>query len=304
MFSKALAHYPQFRYSEGIKKLWNPILKKQFINRPEERVRLALIDYFTLSAGFSPHRIAFESPVKLNNAKNTSRTDIICYDKDFKPLLLAECKAPEIKLDEKAAIQVARYNQQVEAPYLLVSNGLLDFWFQSRQDEVSNLNEVPPMFAEQNKRDRDFSYWQQRAFAGEKLTPEARLFAAEACNRMFGDARQPVKFLLFDDFSPEYALGHYYRIYSFREKVKIALSLSANPFGGTRLNGVLNQSGANTAFVTASLNLVAESVKANAEVHSARGTKTIDFSKQARFSFDTDTTELAKNVQQLLLNYV
>ncbi len=304
MFSKALSHYPQFRFSDGIKKLWNPILKKQFINRPEERVRLALIDYFTLSADFSAHRIAFESPVKLSSAKNTSRTDIICYDKDFTPLLLAECKASEVKLTEKAAVQIARYNQQVEAPYLLVSNGLLDFWFQAQQEKVTPLKTPPAIFEEQSNIERDFNYWQQRTFSGEKLPPEARTFVTEACNNMFSHAHEPVKFLSFDDFSPEFALGHYYRIYAFQEKVKVALSFSANPYGGTRLNGVLNQSGANTAFVTASLDLIVEGEKANAEVHSSRGPSTIDFPKKTGFTFDIEVTELARNVQQLLLNYV
>ncbi|WP_185957202.1 type I restriction enzyme HsdR N-terminal domain-containing protein [Gracilimonas mengyeensis] len=304
MLSKALAQYPQFRFEQGKKKLWNPILKKAFVNRPEERVRLALVDYLTRKSEVSAHRIAFESPVKLESTANTSRTDLICYNKNFEPLLLAECKAPDIKLDEKAAVQIARYNQEVGAPYLLVSNGTFDFWFQNQDKKATPMPEVPTSFQEQKQPHCDFNYWQQRVFLGEKLQPEIRKFAVKNCIQMFGDAHQPVKYLAFDGFSPELALEHYYRIFAFEKQAKIALTFSANPYGATHINGVLNQGGANTAFVSASLDLLTKAEHPNAEVHSSKGVQTIDLKKEADFSTNMQAAELAQSIQKLLLNYV
>lgn len=303
MLSKALSHFPQFRFRDGEKRLWNPILKKTFVNLPEERVRLKLVDYLTLEAGFSNSRISFESPVKLAGDKSSSRTDIICYDKDFNPLLLVECKAPDIKLDEKAAIQVARYNQKVGAPFVLVSNGVLDFWFEIEGDKINLQEDIPDPFKPNNEIAKPLSYWEDRAFIGEKLNPEVRAFATDSCALLFGDPHQPVKFLGFDGFPFVFALGHYYRIFGLKKGLKVGLSLAANPYGGTRLNVVLNQAGANIAFLTTSLDLIAENEKKNTEVHSAKGTFEIDLSEETGFGFNKNIEDMIPEFHRLLLQH-
>lgn len=303
MLSKALSNFPQFRFREGEKRLWNPILKKTFVNLPEERVRLKLIDFLTMEAGISRSRISFESPVKLVGDKSKSRTDIICYDKDFRPLLLAECKAPEIKLDEKAAIQVARYNQKIGAPFVLVSNGTLDFWFEIEGEQITPQQEIPETFTPKNEIQRPLIYWEKRAFIGEKLKPAARVFSITSCNTLFSDPHQPVKFLGFDAYPSVFALGHYYRIFALEKKDKIAVSFSANPYGGTRLNVVLNVAGANTAFLTSSLDLIAEQEKKNTEIHSSKGKVEVDLRNVTGFDLDKNIKELVPEFHRLLLEY-
>ncbi|MDR9415794.1 MAG: type I restriction enzyme HsdR N-terminal domain-containing protein [Gracilimonas sp.] len=303
MLSKALSNYPQFRFREGKKLLWNPVLKKIFANRPEERVRLALVDYLIMQAGIPTSRLSFESPVKLAGDKSSSRTDIISYDQEFNPSLLVECKAPEIKLTEKAAIQIARYNQKVEAPFLLISNGLLDFWFKLKDEQINALQIIPERFQSQKTLDYSTGYWQDRGFIGRKLHPEIRSYVNNQCTLLFGEPLQPVKFLNFDGFSPEFALSHYYRIFGQPENTKIGLSISSNPYGGTRLNGVLNQDGANTAFLSASLNLMFDGIHSNAEIHSAKGVKKLDLTKDNVFNFEQDLIELIPDICQLLLTY-
>ncbi len=300
LLSKALSHFPQFRFREGQKRLWNPILKKTFANLPEERVRLALIDYLTLEAGQSSSRISFESPVKLVGDKSSSRTDIICYGSDFEPLLLVECKAPEIKLDEKAAVQIARYNQKVGAPYLLVSNGVLDFWFKVEGEEVLYQDEIPDLFQPQKEAVKKFSYWEDRGFLGEELSPEAKAYALESVVDLFEAPYQPIKYLSFDDYSPEFSLGHYYRIFGLEKNVKLGLSISANPFGGTRLNAILNQKGSNVAFSSSSLDLIAGKESPNTEIHSAKGVTKVDIKAELGFSFENALTDLIPDLHDLL----
>lgn len=303
MLSKALSHYPQFRFREGQKRLWNPIVKKAYANLPEERVRLALVDYLTIEADIPASRISFESPVNLPGDKSKSRTDIICYTKDFKPLLLGECKAPDIKLNEKAAIQIARYNQQVEAPYLLVSNGILDFWFEVEKDKVVPSRKTPSLFESNNEIPRSLTYWEQRGFVGEKLSPAVRAFAKNSCNELFTVPIQPVKFLSFDGLNPEFALGHYYRVFGISEKEKVALSIASNPYGGTRLNGVLNQNGANTAFFSASLDLIADSVAVNTKIHSGIGVSEIDLREEIGFSISKDIMAMVPKFHAMLIKH-
>lgn len=303
MLSKALSHFPQFRFRDGEKRLWNPILKKTFVNLPEERVRLKLIDFLTMEAGISNSRISFESPVNLAGDKSKSRTDIICYDKEFAPLLLTECKAPDIKLNDKAAIQVARYNQKVGAPFILVSNGLLDFWFEIKGEQIIQQEEIPQPFSPKAEIQRPPIYWEERTFIGEKLKPEARVFVATSCTELFGDPYQPVKFLNFDGFPKEFALGHYYRIFGIGEGVKIGISIAANAYGGTRLNVVLNEGGANTAFFTTSMDLIAEEVTNNTEIHSSKGISGADLTNETGFGLDINIEDLVVEFYRLLLHY-
>lgn len=303
MLSKALSHFPQFQFRDGEKRLRNPILKKTFVNLPEERVRLKLIDFLTMEAGISNTRISFESPVDLPGDKSKSRTDIICYDKDFKPLLLVECKAPDIKLDEKAAIQVARYNQEVGAPFVLVSNGILDFWFQIDGDQIILQEEIPKPFISNDEVQKPLMYWKERAFIGQKLESEARAFAITSCIALFSDPYQPVKFLNFEGFPEEFALSHYYRIFGIGERVKIGVSIAANSHGGTRLNVVLNEGGANTAFSTTSLDQVAEHKKSNTEIHSSIGRTEVELVNETGIGFDKNIEDLILEFHRLLTQY-
>ena len=303
MLSKALSQYPQFRFRQTQKRLWNPIVKKDFANLPEERVRLSLVDYFTKEGSVMSSRISFESPVKLVGDKSSSRTDIICYDKEFAPLLLVECKAPAIKLDEKAAVQIARYNQKVGAPYLLVSNGMIDFWFHVNEGDVQPIGEIPKAFSSGNKRETNLDYWVERSFVGTDLHPGARDFVKTICEKLFLNPAQPVKYLAFDDFGPELALGHYYRIFGLKIDQRVAISISANPYGGTRLNAVLNQDGANIAFCSASLNMIAEEENANTEIHSQKGQIQIDLREEIGFSFSKEIEQMASRFGDLLLKH-
>ncbi|MEQ8525082.1 type I restriction enzyme HsdR N-terminal domain-containing protein [Gracilimonas sp.] len=300
MLSKALSHFPQFKFRDAEKRLWNPILKTTFAIRPEERVRLALVDYLILEAGMSTSRISFESPVKLPGDKSSSRTDVICYDSNFKPLLLVECKAPDIKLNEKTAIQIARYNQKVGAPFLLVSNGTLDFWFEVEGEKVELLDEPPELFQATKEVTPDLNYWTERGFIGEKINPKAKSFAVESCIQLYKTPNQPIKYLSFDDSPSEFALAHYYRIFGVNETQRVALSFSVNPAGDTRLNVVLNDKGANIAFCTISLKSMAENETEPAEVHSAKGVYKLDLSEEIEFGFDKNISGLAKRFPDLL----
>ncbi|WP_390298681.1 type I restriction enzyme HsdR N-terminal domain-containing protein [Gracilimonas halophila] len=266
-------------------------------------MRLKLIDFLTMEAGISNSRISFESPVDLPGDKSKSRTDIICYDKDFKPLLLAECKAPDIKLDEKAAIQVARYNQKIGAPFVLVSNGVLDFWFKIEGPQIIPQEEIPKPFTPDNQVQKTLMYWQERAFIGEKLENEALAFATTSCRKLFGDPHQPIKFLNFEGFPKEFALSHYYRIFGIGEGVKIGVSIAANSNGGTRLNVVLNEGGANTAFLTTSLERLAEQKNKSTEIHSSSGRSEVELANETGFGLDINIEDLVEEFYRLLLQY-
>lgn len=288
MKSLAQNHYPRYIFRDGIKLLWNPILKKAFVDRPEERVRLQLIEYLILEAGFSSSRISFESPVNLPRDKSASRTDVVCFDKDFKPFLLIECKAPEIELTEKACVQIARYNQKVGAPLLLISNGLEDFWFSSKKDESQNVPKIPSDFSSKKELTTDFDYWCKHGFAGSKSNPKTRKWILESCEFLFNTEKDSFpRYFKFEGAPPEFYMANYYKVFETENLKKLAVSLTSTPFGATKLNCVLNKNGINTALLSCSLDLVAAGDVNNTFLRSESGISQINLSDEIGFNIDT-----------------
>jgi len=299
--SVALDHFPQYVFRDGTKLLWNQILKKSFVDRPEERVRLQIMDYLILEAGFSASRISFESPVNLPRDKSASRTDIICFDKDFKPFLLVECKAPEIALNEKASVQIARYNQKVEAPFLLITNGLEDLWFDTQSDSVSSLPHIPEEFKSRSTLKRDFEYWNKRGFTGNKTHPDSRKWILESCEFLYGAERNSLpKYFKFEGAPKELLLPNYYTIFDLDKSLKLAVSFTSTPFGSTRLNCVLNKNGENTALLSASLDLLASGDSKNTTIQSGAGTFNVDLHKEIAFDFEQPVINLIDPLSELL----
>jgi hypothetical protein len=104
-------------------RLFNPVLRKTYVARPEERVRLSFIDMLLTENLFPSTRIGFEVPVDAMHADSATRADIVLYDDDFKPWMLVECKAPGVPVTEATAIQAAQYNRRLAAPWVVLTNG-------------------------------------------------------------------------------------------------------------------------------------------------------------------------------------
>ena len=301
MKSVARNHFPQFVFRDGSKLLWNPILKKGFVDRPEERVRLQIVEYLLHEVGFSASRISFESPVNLPRDKSASRTDVICFDKDFQPLLLIECKAPEIKLTEKASIQIARYNQKVGAPFLLITNGLEDFWFSSTHDKIKNHEDIPTDFTAKKSLQTDFEYWCERGFAGKKSHPDTRNWIKESCEFLYGFNQKSLpNYFKFDGSAPDLYMANYYQTFEIETSVKLALSLTSTPFGATKLNGVLNVKGSNTAIISCSLDLIATNDSKNSVIQSASGISHINLVNEIDFNLTDSINDQIKKIALFL----
>jgi hypothetical protein len=56
------------------------------------------------------------------------RTDLVVYNNEGHKILLAEFKAPGVKINQKTFEQISNYNSQHKIPLLLVSNGLEHYY--------------------------------------------------------------------------------------------------------------------------------------------------------------------------------
>lgn len=98
-------------------------IRKKFVRlTPEEWVRQNFVGFLVTAKKYPVSLIALEASVKVNN--NPQRADLVVFDRTGNPLLVAEFKAPEVKIDQTTFDQIARYNMQLKVKFLVVSNGL------------------------------------------------------------------------------------------------------------------------------------------------------------------------------------
>lgn len=118
--------FPQYEFKierqEGVNHIFDALRKKFVALTPEEHVRQTLLNYLIHDTNYPRSRIAVEMTIKYNTL--VKRCDIVVFDKDGKPWLIAECKAPTVKITQKTFDQIARYNLTLKVNYLLVTNGL------------------------------------------------------------------------------------------------------------------------------------------------------------------------------------
>lgn len=105
--------------------IFDCIRKKWLVLQPEELVRQLLIQYLLSEKSYPKNRFALEKGLIINELGK--RYDVLIYDQDLKPFLLAECKAPQVPLTDAAFRQIANYNMALQVPYLLVTNGIQTF---------------------------------------------------------------------------------------------------------------------------------------------------------------------------------
>jgi len=67
-----------------------------------------------------------EGGLKLNNLQK--RSDLLIYNSNGHKVVLAEFKAPNIKITQQVFEQIANYNTVHRIPYLVVSNGINHYY--------------------------------------------------------------------------------------------------------------------------------------------------------------------------------
>jgi len=114
----------QFRIKEeGDSKLIFDELRGKYVAlTPEEWVRQHLVKYLIEEKKYPRSLMALEYPVQVGTLKQ--RADIVVCQTDGKPMLIAECKAPDVEINQKTFDQIAVYNLTLNVKYLILTNGI------------------------------------------------------------------------------------------------------------------------------------------------------------------------------------
>jgi hypothetical protein len=106
--------------------LFDEFRKKNIVITPEEWVRQHFVQYLILQKSYPRSLIRLEGGHKLNGKQN--RSDIVVFGQTGEKILLVECKAPSVRIDQKVFDQVARYNIVHKIALLAVTNGLKHYY--------------------------------------------------------------------------------------------------------------------------------------------------------------------------------
>ena len=121
--------------------IFDPIRKKRLVLQPEELVRQIIILFLINDAGYPKNAFNVEKQIRVHQVQR--RFDIIIYHHNIRPWMLIEVKSFKVPITQQTADQLFSYNKALNAPYLLVSNGLDSFCFKEEDDKLVQLSDLP-----------------------------------------------------------------------------------------------------------------------------------------------------------------
>ena len=122
----------QLTEEDGQTYIYDPIRKKQLVLTPEEWVRQHIVNLLITKYKFPKGLFKTEQGHTYNHLQK--RTDILVYDRNGGIKLLVECKAHNVKIDEKTVTQAMQYNATLNSEIILIANGLTAFCFQKQKN--------------------------------------------------------------------------------------------------------------------------------------------------------------------------
>lgn len=125
--------------------VWDALRGQYLVLTPEEWVRQHLVAFLVSHCGVQPGRLVAEYAVALNG--QPQRADVVVVDDGGRPLLVAECKAPDVPVNEKVLSQVVRYNSVLGARYVVLTNGRVHYCCECRDGCYVQLTGFPDLSA-------------------------------------------------------------------------------------------------------------------------------------------------------------
>ena len=124
--------------------IFDPIRKKFIVLTPEEWVRQHFMNYLIAHLGYPASRIRVESGTSYN--KRLKRTDILIYNDALEPMVLVECKAAHVAINQATFNQVSVYNKTLKARVIICSNGMVHYAceYDATQNKMVFLDQIPP----------------------------------------------------------------------------------------------------------------------------------------------------------------
>ena len=132
---------PNIRIANNTKYILCVVRKKWLVLTPEEKVRQFILHKLVNEHQYPLKYISVEKTLKVNELKK--RYDIVVFNQQLQPKILVECKAEYIDIKENTLQQIATYNIKLQVPYLMVTNGNNNFYFEIKDETSVQIINLP-----------------------------------------------------------------------------------------------------------------------------------------------------------------
>lgn len=125
----------------GSTQVFDPLRRKWLALTPEEWVRQHFTAFLIAQRAYPAELMANEYPITFNGMRR--RCDTVIFDRHLHIRAICEYKAPSVAISQKVFDQIARYNIVLEAPFLIVSNGMRHFCCRFEGQSYDFLSDIP-----------------------------------------------------------------------------------------------------------------------------------------------------------------
>lgn len=134
------------KYKPSSTSYFDPV-RKYFVQKtPEEAIRQKTIIFLEEYLGIPLNRLRVEESMAHVKLRAKGRADIVVYRDDNKnhPLMVIECKAPEIDIScEEVREQAERYRNILKADYIMLINGVQIIIYKYDSNQYLELDDIP-----------------------------------------------------------------------------------------------------------------------------------------------------------------
>ncbi len=121
--------------------IFDILRKKYLLLTPEEWVRQHLLHYLIFDRGYSRALIKAEANLQYN--KKLKRPDLVIYNAQGEAKIIAECKAPEVRITQDVLYQISIYANVLRPDFLILTNGVQEFVFLNNGKKLDIQKEIP-----------------------------------------------------------------------------------------------------------------------------------------------------------------
>ncbi|MEJ7627164.1 MAG: type I restriction enzyme HsdR N-terminal domain-containing protein [Ferruginibacter sp.] len=135
------SYRPRIKTEMNIEKIFDPYRKKWIVLTPEEWVRQNFLQYLVQVLGYPVSLIAIEKEIYLGEVKK--RFDIVVYNREAMPYIIVECKEMQVKLTKNVLHQALRYNTNMQATFLIITNGNYCYAYERKDETFKEIETIP-----------------------------------------------------------------------------------------------------------------------------------------------------------------
>lgn len=129
---------------KGSKEYVYDMIRSKFVKlTPEEHVRQLFVHYMVSELDYPKGLLSNEVEIALGGTRK--RCDTVLFNRQMHPVMIVEYKAPHIPITSEVVAQIYRYNMELRAEYLVVTNGRVCYCWQIdyTQNKMSKMEALP-----------------------------------------------------------------------------------------------------------------------------------------------------------------